>query len=151
MPRTSARARSHSSASASAALIDSLEPAVVGLAMTRPATSLRIRQALEAGAPGFAAIQDSINGCPDAEVRPGRLADSTDAASIALALAGTVHHLLMISRTGAPDPRNQAGRLVALLVGEAPGGVGARNGRPRPLRGTGSGPVRTTGGHTAYR
>ncbi|MFF9512197.1 TetR/AcrR family transcriptional regulator [Streptomyces sp. NPDC014724] len=104
------------------ALLDSLDPTVAGLAMTRPATSLRIREALAAGAPGFAAIQDSITDYLDTEIRLGRLGASTDAASIALALVGTIHHLLMTSWDGTPDRREQAERLVALLVGEAPGG-----------------------------
>ncbi|MFJ5725549.1 TetR/AcrR family transcriptional regulator [Streptomyces sp. NPDC093149] len=111
------------------ALLDSLDPTVAGLAMTRPATSLRIREALAAGAPGFAAIQDSITDYLDAEIRLGRLGASTDAASIALALVGTIHHLLMTSWDGAPGRREQAERLVALLVGEAPGGGVALDGR----------------------
>ncbi|MGP9022865.1 TetR family transcriptional regulator [Streptomyces sp. BR1] len=102
------------------ALLTSLDPAVIGLAMTRPAASLRIRGALEAGAPGFTAIQEAITAYLDAEERLGRLPDTTDTPSIALALVGTVHHLLMTSWTGAPDAGEQTVRLVALLVGAAP-------------------------------
>ncbi|MFF7649236.1 TetR/AcrR family transcriptional regulator [Streptomyces sp. NPDC007983] len=107
------------------ALLNSLDPAVAGLAMTRPAASLRIRRALEAGAPGFTAIQNAITTYLDAERRLGRLPDGTDTASVALALVGTVHHLLMTSWAGGPDPRAQTERLVALLVGATPGGSSA--------------------------
>ncbi|MGW1377503.1 TetR family transcriptional regulator [Streptomyces sp. NPDC002446] len=100
------------------ALLNSLEPTVIGLAMTRPGASLRVRQALEAGAPGFTAMQDAIAEYLDAERRLGRLADGTDTTTVALALVGTLHHLLMTGWAGTPDPRGQAERLVALLIGE---------------------------------
>jgi AcrR family transcriptional regulator len=110
------------------ALLNSLHPTVVGLAMTRADASLRIRQALEAGAPGFKAIQDSITDYLEAEQRLGRLADGTDITTLALALVGTVHHLLMTSWSGTQNPREQAERLVALLVGSGPNGaVGAQD------------------------
>jgi AcrR family transcriptional regulator len=115
------------------ALLTSLDPTMAGLAMTRPATSLRIRQALEAGAPGLDAIQDSITAYLDAEVRLGRLADTTDTASIALALVGTLHHLVMTGWIGTPDPRDQALRLIGLLVGERPGdGAGSEDSEQPP-------------------
>lgn len=101
------------------ALLDSLDPAVVGLAMTRPGASLHTRQALESGAPGFTAMQESITGYLEAEQRLGRLAGDTDSATTALALVGTVHHLLMTRSPEAPlDPRETVGRLVALLLGD---------------------------------
>ncbi|WP_324290545.1 hypothetical protein [Streptomyces sp. H27-H5] len=112
------------------ALLTSLDPVVIGLAMTRPAASLRIRQALEAGAPGFTAIQDAISSYLEAERRLGRLADGIDSASIALALVGTVHHLLMTSWASAPDPREQAERLVALLLGSDPNGAATTRDAP---------------------
>ncbi|EOT01424.1 hypothetical protein [Streptomyces noursei] len=74
-----------------------LEPlaAVGGLALTRPAAAQRIRTALR----------------------------DTDTGAVALALVGTVHHLLMTGWAGVPDPRGQAERLVTMLVG--PGGAAA--------------------------
>ncbi|GGX52878.1 TetR/AcrR family transcriptional regulator [Streptomyces noursei] len=101
------------------ALLTSAGPTVAGLALTRPTAATRVRQALEAGAPGFTAIQDSITAYLDAEQRLGRLADGADTTSLALAVVGTVHHLLMTSWAGAPDPRDQVERLVALLAGAA--------------------------------
>jgi AcrR family transcriptional regulator len=99
------------------ALFDSGGPAVSGLAMTRPAAALRIRQALEGGAPGFTAIQEAVTGYLEAERELGRLPDTLDADTTALAVVGTAHHLLMTSWPGAPDPRAPMERLVAALVG----------------------------------
>ncbi|MEU6124968.1 TetR/AcrR family transcriptional regulator [Streptomyces sp. NPDC047123] len=98
-------------------LLDSLDPRVVGLAMSSDATARQIRAALADGAPGFTAIQDALAAYLDAERRLGRLPEGTDTDTTALALVGTVHHLLMTGGwPGAPDPREQAGKLVALLV-----------------------------------
>ncbi|AYG84556.1 hypothetical protein DWB77_06770 [Streptomyces hundungensis] len=105
------------------ALLTSLDPTVAGLALSRPATSERIRRALAAGAPGFTAIQDSITDYLDAEARLGRLTGDADTSAIALALVGTLHHLVMTAWPDAPDPRDQARRLVALLVGAHTGHV----------------------------
>jgi AcrR family transcriptional regulator len=104
-------------------LLNSPHPTIVGLAMSRPEASSRIRKALEAGAPGFTAIQDAITNYLDAERGLGRLPDATDTATVALVLVGTVHHLLMTSWAGTSDPREQAKRLVTLLVGAQPGGA----------------------------
>ncbi|MEU3827590.1 TetR/AcrR family transcriptional regulator [Streptomyces sp. NPDC029080] len=98
------------------ALFDSGGPALSGLAMTRPAAALRIREALEDGAPGFTAIQEAITGYLEAERELGRLAGTFDPDTAALALVGTAHHLLMTSRPGTPDPRPAMARLVAALV-----------------------------------
>ncbi|MEU0396927.1 TetR family transcriptional regulator [Streptomyces sp. NPDC006208] len=101
------------------ALLDSLDPAVVGLAMTRPGASLHTRQALESGAPGFAAMQQSITGYLEAERQLGRVAQDIDAVTTALALVGAVHHLLMTRSPDAPlDARDTTERLVALLLGD---------------------------------
>ncbi|MFE5097223.1 TetR/AcrR family transcriptional regulator [Streptomyces sp. NPDC056638] len=97
------------------ALLASAGPTVAALALTRPAASVRIREALEGGAPGFDTVQDAIADYLDAERRGGRIAVRADTASAALALVGTLHHLLM---TGGHDGRNaqdRVGRLVALL------------------------------------
>ncbi|MFF9133329.1 TetR family transcriptional regulator [Streptomyces sp. NPDC014776] len=99
------------------ALFDSGGPAISGLAVTRPAAALRIRQALEGGAPGFTAIQEAVTGYLEAERELGRLPDTLEADTTALAVVGTAHHLLMTSWPGAPDPRAPMERLVAALVG----------------------------------
>jgi AcrR family transcriptional regulator len=98
------------------ALFDSGGPAISGLAMTRPAAALRIRAALEGGAPGFTAIQAAITGYLEAEQGLGRVARTVDPSTAALAIVGTAHHLLMTGWPGTPDPRPAMKRLVAALV-----------------------------------
>ncbi|MGW3495981.1 TetR/AcrR family transcriptional regulator [Streptomyces sp. NPDC001020] len=98
------------------ALFDSGGPAISGLAVTRPAATLRIREALERGAPGFTAIQEAITGYLKAERGLGRVAETVDPCSVALAIVGTAHHLLMTGRPGTLDPRPTMARLVAALV-----------------------------------
>lgn len=101
------------------ALFRSGGPTITGLAMSRPAATQRIRDELAAGAPGFTDIERSIAAYLDAEQRLDRVADGTDTAALALAVVGTVHHLLMTPRPGAPDAAEQVEGLVALLVGRA--------------------------------
>ncbi|MFE0773529.1 TetR/AcrR family transcriptional regulator [Streptomyces sp. NPDC058861] len=98
------------------ALLGSGGPAVSGLALTRPVATVRVREALEAGAPGFAAIQEAVTGYLEAERRLGRVADTVEPSVAALALVGTAHHLLMTSRPGTPDPRALMTDLVASLL-----------------------------------
>ncbi|GLF99181.1 TetR/AcrR family transcriptional regulator [Streptomyces yaizuensis] len=100
-----------------AAAVLSLDTGVVGLAVTRPEAARRVRGAWGDGAPGFGAIQASISGYLRAEVRLGRTREDVDAECVALALVGTMHHLLM---TGAPDTaaeaHSQVERLIRVLV-----------------------------------
>ncbi|MFG2142187.1 TetR/AcrR family transcriptional regulator [Streptomyces sp. NPDC048650] len=98
------------------ALFDSGGPAISGLAMTRPAAALRIREALEGGAPGFTAIEEAITSYVKAERRLGRVAETVDPHTVAIAIVGTAHHLLMTNWPGSSDPRPPMTRLVAALV-----------------------------------
>lgn len=101
-------------------LLESLPPAVVGLAMTRPAAALHTREGLQAGAPAFDAIHQAFTGYLEAERRGGRLPAHADAATIALALVGTVHHLLMTRVPGhGEEPKATTERLLAVLLGTA--------------------------------
>ncbi|MEV5600661.1 TetR family transcriptional regulator [Streptomyces sp. NPDC052299] len=98
-------------------LLDSLPPAVVGLAMARPAAASHTRDGLRSGAPAFDAIQDAVTSYLQAEQRIGRMPADGDTATIALALVGTTHHLLM---TGGPgqtaDIAATTRRLLAVLL-----------------------------------
>ncbi|MFD9903401.1 TetR/AcrR family transcriptional regulator [Streptomyces sp. NPDC059063] len=107
-------------------LLDSGGPVVAGVALSRPAAALRIREALEGGAPGFHAVEEAITGYLEAERGLGRVADTVDPATVALAVVGTAHHLLMTAFPGSPDPWPGMRRLVATLVGghEASGPAG---------------------------
>ncbi|MFI9248694.1 TetR/AcrR family transcriptional regulator [Streptomyces sp. NPDC053069] len=98
------------------ALFDSGGPALSGLALSRPAAAQRIRTALEGGAPGFTAIQEAITGYLEEEQKLGRVAETIAPDTVALAIVGTAHHLLMTSWPGTPDPRLAMKRLVAALV-----------------------------------
>ncbi|MFB6615094.1 TetR family transcriptional regulator [Streptomyces sp. NPDC085524] len=100
------------------ALLDSLPPAVVGLAMTRPAAALHTREGFASGAPAFDAIQHSVTAYLQAEQRGGRLPAGGDAATIALALVGTTHHLLMTRTPGqGEDAKATTQRLLTVLLG----------------------------------
>jgi AcrR family transcriptional regulator len=98
------------------ALFDSAGPALSGLAMSRPTTTRRIRESLGGGAPGFTAIEEAITTYLAAEQRLGRVAEAIDPSTVALAIVGTAHHLLMTNWPGTPDPRPPMTRLVATLV-----------------------------------
>ncbi|MEU1891778.1 TetR/AcrR family transcriptional regulator [Streptomyces pristinaespiralis] len=102
------------------ALFTSTGPAVSGLALTRPGSALRFRDAMAAGAPGFTAVQEAVTTYLRAEQRLGRFDGRLDAEALALALVGTVHHLLMTSHPGTPDPAAQIRRLVTALTGGGP-------------------------------
>jgi AcrR family transcriptional regulator len=99
-------------------LLDHGGPALSGLAMTRPAAAARVREVMQDGVPGFASIQEAIAGYLAAERDLGRLPDTADPHTVALAVVGTAHHLLMTGWPGAPDPRPAMNRLVAALVGD---------------------------------
>ncbi|MFH8746490.1 TetR/AcrR family transcriptional regulator [Streptomyces rimosus] len=98
------------------ALFESGGPSLSGLAMARPTATLRIREALEGGAPGFHAIQEAVTGYLKAEQELGRVAATVDPDAVALAVVGAAHHLLMTSWPGAPDPWPSMARLVTALV-----------------------------------
>ncbi|MBA0053184.1 TetR/AcrR family transcriptional regulator [Streptomyces sp. AJS327] len=99
------------------ALFDSGGPALSGLVMTRPAAALRVREALGDGAPGFATVQEAVTAYVREEQRLGRVAETTDPATVALAIVGSAHHLMMTGWPGGPDPRPAMTRLVTALVG----------------------------------
>ncbi|MEU3666468.1 TetR/AcrR family transcriptional regulator [Streptomyces virginiae] len=103
------------------ALLEALPPAVVGLAMTRPAAVLHTREGLGAGAPAFDAIQHAFTAYLRAEQRGGRLPADADAATIALALVGTIHHLLMTRVPGSGDERRRSRGGCRLFCSVAPG------------------------------
>ncbi|NKQ26088.1 TetR/AcrR family transcriptional regulator [Streptomyces galbus] len=99
------------------ALLDSLHPAVVGLAMSRPAAASHTREGLQSGAPAFDAIQQHVTAYLQAEQRAGRIPADSDVATIALALVGTTHHLLMTRSPRQPtDAAATAQRLLAVLL-----------------------------------
>ncbi|GGU80224.1 TetR family transcriptional regulator [Streptomyces litmocidini] len=106
----------HNLVRAARALMDSLDPGIVALALTLPGASSHTRRAWQEGAPGFAVIEEAVRAYLVAEQELGRVAADTDTAAAALALVGTLHHLLMTRTPGSPAPEDQMERLVALLL-----------------------------------
>ncbi|MEU5978863.1 TetR/AcrR family transcriptional regulator [Streptomyces sp. NPDC047315] len=95
-----------------------LDSAVVAFSLTRPAAARTVRDAWRSGAPGFGVVQQAIDGYLRAEQEQGRVGEGTDTESIALALVGTWHHLLM-SGAGGPDPVEAVTRVTRALIPEA--------------------------------
>lgn len=103
-----------------ASAVLSLDPGLVGLAVTRPVAAQRVREAWAGGAPGFDAIERAVGGYLRAERALGRVGDGVDVESAALALVGTLHHLLMTGPAGAAaTARARVERLVRALTGTA--------------------------------
>ncbi|WP_042405233.1 TetR/AcrR family transcriptional regulator [Streptacidiphilus carbonis] len=105
-------------ATAAETLLDSPGPALAALALTRPGASARIRDAWERGEPGFDSVEAALADYLRAEQRTGRLpADpGWSAPAVALAVAGTTHHLLMTSGPGDPDPRQRIRDVIRALL-----------------------------------
>ncbi|WP_055584991.1 TetR/AcrR family transcriptional regulator [Peterkaempfera griseoplana] len=99
-----------------AGLVEAPGPAIAQLASTRPAAFAQVRPVMENGAPPFAAVQESVAGYLEAERALGRVPSGADTATMALALIGTVHHLLMTHAGQEAEIQRQLGRLVGLLV-----------------------------------
>ncbi|MEV7723519.1 TetR/AcrR family transcriptional regulator [Streptomyces sp. NPDC087917] len=96
-----------------------LDPGLVGLAVTRSAAAQRVRSAWESGAPGFAVVQRAVSDYLRAERDLGRVAADLDAETVALAFVGTLHHLLMTGSApteGGTASRDRVERLVRTLV-----------------------------------
>ncbi|MFJ9457796.1 TetR/AcrR family transcriptional regulator [Kitasatospora sp. NPDC101447] len=96
-------------------LLGAAGPAVAAVALSRQGVTQRVRTAWEAGAPGPDAIEGALARYLEAEQRLGRVAAGADCAMLALALTGTVHHLLMHGDRPADGPA-LVRRLVAALV-----------------------------------
>jgi AcrR family transcriptional regulator len=102
---------------AALALFESRTLATAHLVIARPSLRPLVETALASGAPGLPEVTVSIATYLARETELGRVAESADCHSIALALVGTVHHLLLTSPSaGTPDTTVR--RLVrALTVG----------------------------------
>ncbi|MFI6850355.1 TetR/AcrR family transcriptional regulator [Kitasatospora sp. NBC_00085] len=101
---------------AALALLGANGPAITAAAMSRQGVVQRVRQAWKAGAPGPSAVEGALARYLEAEQRLGRVAAHADCAMLALALAGTVHHLLMHGSAQSEDNPQLLSRLVAALV-----------------------------------
>ncbi|WP_037606888.1 TetR/AcrR family transcriptional regulator [Streptacidiphilus rugosus] len=103
-------------AEAALTLLGANGPAIAAAAVSRNGVAERVRQAWAEGAPGPGAVEDAMARYLAAEQRLGRIPADTDGAMLALALAGTVHHLLMHDSAQPADRQALIRRLVAALV-----------------------------------
>jgi AcrR family transcriptional regulator len=103
---------------AALALLGPPGPAIAAIALSRPGVSGRLRDAWRHGAPGFPVIEQSLVDYVVAELDAGRLAPGTEPRTVALAVVGVAHHLLMTGGADPRDARTVLGRLVAALLGQ---------------------------------
>lgn len=101
---------------AALALLGANGPAIAAAALSRHGVAEQVRHAWTDGAPGPGAVDDAMARYLEAEQRLGRVAADADCAMLALALAGTVHHLLMHGSAQPADNPQLVRRLVAALV-----------------------------------
>jgi AcrR family transcriptional regulator len=106
---------------AALALLGTNGPAIAAAAVSRHQVAERVRQAWAGGAPGPGTVEDAMARYLTAEQRLGRITADTDCAILALALAGTVHHLLMYGSTQPAGNPQLVRRLVAALAATAVG------------------------------
>ncbi|WP_433125704.1 TetR/AcrR family transcriptional regulator [Micromonospora sp. CA-240977] len=95
------------------------EPRTLGIAnlvIARPTLRSRVEAVMSEGAPGLPEVTTSISDYLDRERQLGRLPLGTDSGAVALAIVGTVHHLLLTG--GVTDPEAVVTRLVRALVSE---------------------------------
>lgn len=95
--------------------------ALVGLVTARPALASAVEHA-SAGPGGLDEVEQSFAAYLDAEKHLGRIAADADTGTLAFALLGTVHHLVMTSPEGVPDLTGRVRQIVtALISGMRPG------------------------------
>lgn len=96
-------------------------PAIAAAALTRHAVADRVRRAWAAGAPGPGAVEEAVARYVESEQRLGRIPTDADGPMLALALAGTAHHLLMHGSLRPEEHARLVRRLVTALVPTANG------------------------------
>jgi AcrR family transcriptional regulator len=96
-------------------------PLFANLIRSRPALGTRLQTAHSAGVPILAEIEAAFAAYLDAEKHLGRIAADTDTQSLALAVIGTVHHLVATDRADGPDLDRRVHQIIAtLLAGATP-------------------------------
>jgi AcrR family transcriptional regulator len=101
-------------AGAALTLLGTNGPAVAAAAISRSGVADRVSEAWASGAPGPASAEGAVAEYLEREVL-GRVLASADCPMLALAVAGTVHHLLMHG-AGTGGRRELIGRLVRAVA-----------------------------------
>jgi hypothetical protein len=86
------------------------------LVRSRPALASRLGAAHGAGVTVLTAIEAEFAAYLEAEKRLGRIAADADTQTLALAVIGTVHHLLSTGQAEQPDLHAQVGRIITTLL-----------------------------------
>jgi AcrR family transcriptional regulator len=95
--------------------------AMISLARARPELMLRLQHSEAAVSPSLQEVEGAFAAYLEAEKELGRISPDADSKTVALALVGTVHHLVMTQRADAPDLPGRVQRVVETLVaGHAP-------------------------------
>lgn len=90
--------------------------ALMNLVAARPELATAAEHATVAGSGGLGDIEENFAAYLDAEKKLGRIAANADTQTHALALLGTVHHLMMTNPAGLPDLPGRVRRIVKALV-----------------------------------
>ncbi|MGX1547876.1 TetR/AcrR family transcriptional regulator [Streptomyces adustus] len=110
---------------AALAMLGTSGPAIAAAALSRNQVAQRVARSWADGTPGPGAVEDAMTRYLEAERRLGRVAPDADCPMLALALTGTVHHLLMHPGPQPQAPEPLIRRLVTALVTTPPGPTAA--------------------------
>jgi AcrR family transcriptional regulator len=89
---------------------------MVSLAMARPTLMQRLQHSAAAWSPSLQHIEATFAAYLEAEKQLGRISPDADTATLALALIGTVHHLVLTHRADPSDLSGPVHRIVAALL-----------------------------------
>jgi AcrR family transcriptional regulator len=89
---------------------------MVSLAMARPTLMHRLQDSAAAWSPSLQHIEATFAAYLQAEQQLGRISPDADTASLALAIIGTVHHLVLTHRADPSDLSGRVHRIVAALL-----------------------------------
>ncbi|MFE0461817.1 TetR family transcriptional regulator [Kitasatospora sp. NPDC058965] len=117
LPERAGRGGVHENlADAALVLLGTNGPAIAAAAISRSDVADRVRTAWAAGAPGPGSVEAAMTGYLTREQELGRVPAGADGPMLALAITGTVHHLLMHGGQPPAEGRELIHRLVAALV-----------------------------------
>jgi AcrR family transcriptional regulator len=90
--------------------------AMISLTMARPTLLHRLQHAVSAWSPSLQQIEGTFAAYLEAEKELGRISSDADTETLAVALIGTAHHLLLTHRADPSDLSGGVHRIVAALL-----------------------------------